>query len=65
MEQQKILITDEKIKSSPIPIKITKSESFSEIYNLKNESIDPAKGSPPNAFLLKLQSRIHLSERWS
>lgn len=58
MENQKGRIIDEKIKSRPIPIKINKSEIFSENYYLKNETIDPSQSSPPNTFLLKLHNRI-------
>lgn len=60
MDEQKIRIIDERVKTEPIPIKIKKSESFSEIYNLKNDSIDPAQSSPPNIFLLKLHNRMNM-----
>jgi len=52
--------------SIPIPILIQKSptnaspSSFSDnTYILKQNSFDPTKHSPPNDFMLKLQSRMN------
>lgn len=60
MDEPKIRIIDERVKIAPIPIKMKKSESFSENYYLKNDSIDPAQSSPPNIFLLKLYNRMNV-----
>ncbi len=52
--------------SIPIPILIQKSptnislSSFRDnTYILKQNSFDPTKNSPPNDFMLKLQSRMN------
>ncbi len=49
-----------------IPIPIQKSPTNSSVslfrdntYILKQNSFDPTKGSPPNDFMLKLQSRMN------
>jgi hypothetical protein len=54
-------------RSIPIPIPIQKSptnqlinSSFRDnTYILKQNNFDPTKGSPPNDFMLKLQSRMN------
>jgi hypothetical protein len=52
--------------SIPIPILIQKSPTNISIssfrdntYILKQNSFDPTKNSPPNDFMLKLQSRMN------
>jgi len=57
-------VNHERINSLPIPIKSTTSmESFCnsiriEEYSLKQNVFDPFKSSPPNDFLIKLQTRM-------
>ena len=51
-------------KSIPIPIQksptnVSLSSFRDNTYILKQNSFDPTKSSPPNDFMLKLQSRMN------
>lgn len=52
-------------RSIPIPIQksptnqLINSSFRDNTYILKQNSFDPTKGSPPNDFMLKLQSRMN------
>ena len=51
-------------RSIPIPIQksptnLTSSSFRDNTYILKQNSFDPTKNSPPNDFMLKLQSRMN------
>lgn len=54
---QTILLEKEKKTNIPIPIPILKRNDNTQ-YLLTQNIFDPAKGSPPNEFIIKLHMRM-------
>jgi len=58
-EQPKVLPSNEKSISPPIPIRSTQIVNKTS-YHLTNQMIDPVNFSPPNVFMNKLKMRINV-----